>query len=220
MTNYYKQSNTWTIYIQVTPEILWLVSTHMQELSWMRLWPGQKWSTLMDWTWFPQHLLPSWNTRYDKCTNCSPQWYSTILCRNTLCPTTSHHGVSSCWIWFQIAFSYGYGSVEPWSFMPNVVYIPGALYNLDEDETQWVMILSTFAVCDSALFQNNDESKGLWTKTFSLRQKKNFSLCCLKTYLMFQLCSFVYLHLYQENEHLINKMCLPCSPEERAWKWG
>jgi len=26
--------------------------------------------------------------------------------------------------------------VEPWNFMPIVVYIPGALHNLDEDETQ------------------------------------------------------------------------------------
>ena len=73
----YKQSNIWTIYIQVTAEIfsnswfLWLV--HMQELSWMKLWPGQKWSILMDWIWFPQHLLPSWNTRCDKCINCFSQ---------------------------------------------------------------------------------------------------------------------------------------------------
>jgi len=27
--------------------------------------------------------------------------------------------------------------------MPNVVYVPGALYNLDEDETQWVILYSS-----------------------------------------------------------------------------
>ena len=41
------------------------------------------------------------------------------------------------WLFFlQVAFSYGYGSGSAWSIIPNVVYVPNALFNIDEDITQ------------------------------------------------------------------------------------
>ncbi len=40
----------------------------------------------------------------------------------------------------QIAFSYGFGSVESWHFTPNVVYVPGAVFSPDEDHTQYVFV--------------------------------------------------------------------------------
>ncbi len=46
--------------------------------------------------------------------------------------------VCVCVTRIQIAMSQGFGSGAPWLPIPNVVYVPGALFSIDEDITQYV----------------------------------------------------------------------------------